>query len=63
MNATDGIVDSVNEFVDRAIEFASDLELRQRVRSQLMEQSVHLYEDTATIHDWNHFLANVEPRR
>lgn len=62
MNATDGIVDSVSEYVTRAIEFTSDLELRQRVRSQLVEQSVYLYEDSATIDDWNHFLANVKPR-
>lgn len=62
MNVTDGIIDSVEAYVTRAIAFATNLELRQRVRSQLIEQSVHLYEDTATIHDWNHFLTTVKPR-
>lgn len=62
MNATEGIVDSVQEYVTFAVDVASDAIKRQRIQETLLASRDAIYEDQSAIDDWNAFLATASSR-
>lgn len=59
LNATDGIVTSVDEYVNFAVEVATKPDVREQIRMQLLASHGAIYKDESAVHDWNAFLATV----
>lgn len=60
MNVTTTIVRSVEAFVSVSLAVAANTDgLRDTLHAQLLARHATLYEDTASVDDWNAFLARV----
>jgi protein O-GlcNAc transferase len=59
MNATEGIVDNVQEYITIAVDVASNVTKRQRIRETLLTSRDVIYEDQSAVDDWNTFLATA----
>lgn len=57
INATEGIVVSVDEYVALAVDIATDKGKRERIQTQLLANRDAIYQDKSAVDDWNAFLA------
>jgi predicted O-linked N-acetylglucosamine transferase (SPINDLY family) len=58
MNASDCIAQSLDEYVQLAISFATD---HADIRQRLLSHRSDIFQDTRTLEDWNTFLGTVTP--
>ncbi|KAL4102668.1 hypothetical protein PRIC1_006412 [Phytophthora ramorum] len=59
MNASDCIADSLDEYIQLAVNIATD---HEDIRQRLLAHRSDLYQDRSTIEDWNTFLGGVTRR-
>jgi hypothetical protein len=60
LGIADTIALSVDEFVSTAVGIAQNAALRKRLRDRILARHDALYEDEATLEDWNAFLDAVD---
>jgi predicted O-linked N-acetylglucosamine transferase (SPINDLY family) len=59
IGVTDCIAKDEEDFINMAVEFANNKELRERVSEKIIQGHGKLYEDEYTLDEWNTFLASV----
>lgn len=59
MNASDCIAESLEEYVQLAVNIATN---HEDIRQRLLSHRSDIYQDVSTIEDWNTFLGTVTPR-
>lgn len=60
MNATEGIVSTVDEYVSFAIDVATNATKRQHIQASLLANRDAIYEDQSAVEDWDAFLAAAD---
>lgn len=63
MEIGDGIVDSREGYIEKAVQIGTDAAYRQVLQQSILERNAVLYEEMASVTAWTDFLLNPPPKR